>query len=65
MFMKFAQFEAKMAKAGGTEGAGAAKGGSPDYGAMMAALFEAAAKKQYEAAVKKEPAKANKNITNG
>jgi len=61
MFNKFANFEAKMTHAS----AGGVGGGGVDYGAMMADLFNAMAQKQYEAAVKKEPAKANKTITQG
>jgi hypothetical protein len=63
MFMKFAQFESKMAKA--RPEAPAAQGGGTDYGAMMAELFNKMAEKQFKAAEKKEPAKANKTITQG
>jgi molybdenum-dependent DNA-binding transcriptional regulator ModE len=63
MFMKFAQFDAKMANA--RPEAGGNVGGGTDYGAMMADLFNKMAEKQYQAAVKKEPAKANKTITQG
>ncbi len=64
MFTKFANFEAKMTKnaAGGVGGGG---GGGPDYGAMMADLINMAAQKQFEAAEHKEPAKANRTITQG
>ncbi len=57
-------FQCKMASsAEGVSGGGG--GGGPDYGQMMADLFNQMAEKQYQAAVKKEPAKANKTITQG
>ena len=61
MFTPMIKIEDKMVK--NVQGAGG--GGGTDYGAMMADLFNQMAQKQYEAAEKKEPAKANKTITQG